>query len=157
MDCDELDDWLTQHGRMRFYIPEHNPDSYSKVTDVYGTFEKGEYEYYHMETICCSLCDAGVEVFDHTPPRKRFLVGPPNPDNWIEPFECYQVKVTNVRKADLGTIFWDPRTKHIPTGRPPTICDIECPCGMQVSVTHDQWIELVCGNCNAELYRINPA
>ena len=59
MTDDDLDDWLTQHGRMRFWI-DTPADSYSGVYDVYSFIEHGTYEFYNMDKICCSLCGSGA-------------------------------------------------------------------------------------------------
>ncbi len=59
-DHDDISDWVDQHGRMRFYIPEEDANTYSGVIDVHPLIDLGTYEYAHKEKICCSLCNEGA-------------------------------------------------------------------------------------------------
>mgnify|MGYP003110402508 FL=1 len=58
---DELDDWLTMHGRSLFWI-DTPADTYSKVYDVFPRIAHGTFEYYNRDKICCSLCNSGATV-----------------------------------------------------------------------------------------------
>ena len=60
MTDNELDDWLTQYGRSRFWI-DTPANTFSGVYDVYGQFDHGSYEYYNREKICCSLCNSSAD------------------------------------------------------------------------------------------------